>query len=189
MFAPPQRRSRASWAPVVRLGVLPPPAAPAAYLLDRSCSRSSRSGLKPFVTLAQTIPQAPRRHPGAVRLGVNNARHEARNRRVRMIINAPTESLGTRRTRPRRGDGARVEPRGARNADRAPGDARSASGLGHRAGRRHRRKAAGSRGDGLIGVLRHHGRSSRPSRIPATRREARFGRTADHALRITTYPQ
>ncbi len=58
-----------------------------AYLLDRFCSRASRSGLKPFVTLARTI----RRHRAgilaAVRLGVNNARHEALNRRVRMIVN------------------------------------------------------------------------------------------------------
>jgi transposase len=58
-----------------------------AFLLERFCSRASRSGLKPFVTLARTI----RKHfPGilaAVRLGLTNAAHEALNRRVRMIIN------------------------------------------------------------------------------------------------------
>ena len=56
-------------------------------LLDRFCSKASRSGLKPFVTVAQTIRK---RHAGilaAVRLGVNNARHEGLNRRVRLIIN------------------------------------------------------------------------------------------------------
>lgn len=57
-----------------------------AQLLDRFCSRASRSGLKPFVTVAKTI----RRHRSgilaAVRLGINNARHEGLNRRVRMIV-------------------------------------------------------------------------------------------------------
>lgn len=57
------------------------------HLLDRFCSKAQRSGLKPFVTLARTI----RKHkPGilaAVRLGINNARHEGLNRRVRLIIN------------------------------------------------------------------------------------------------------
>lgn len=58
-----------------------------AYLLDRFCSRASRSGLKPFVTLAQTIRKHRAGILAAVRLGVNNARHEALNRRVRMIVN------------------------------------------------------------------------------------------------------
>jgi transposase len=58
-----------------------------AYLLDRFCSRASRSGLKPFVTLAQTIRKHRSGILAAVRLGVNNARHEALNRRVRMIVN------------------------------------------------------------------------------------------------------
>lgn len=57
------------------------------YLLDRFCSRASRSGLTQFVKVAKTI----RRHRSgilaAVRLGVNNARHEGLNRRVRLIIN------------------------------------------------------------------------------------------------------
>jgi transposase len=58
-----------------------------AYLLDRFCSRASRSGLKPFITLAQTIRKHRAGILSAVRLGVNNARHEALNRRVRLIIN------------------------------------------------------------------------------------------------------
>jgi transposase len=58
-----------------------------AYLLDRFCSRASRSGLKPFVTLAQTIRKHRAGILAAVRLRVNNARHEALNRRVRMIVN------------------------------------------------------------------------------------------------------
>jgi transposase len=58
-----------------------------AYLLDRFCSRASRSGLKPFVTLSKTIRKHRAGILAAVRLGVNNARHESLNRRVRMIIN------------------------------------------------------------------------------------------------------
>jgi len=58
-----------------------------AYLLDRFCSRASRSGLKPFVTLARTIRKHRSGILAAVRLGVNNARHEALNRRVRLIVN------------------------------------------------------------------------------------------------------
>lgn len=58
-----------------------------AGLLDRFCSRASRSGLKPFVTLAKTIRKHREGILAAVRLGVNNARHEALNRRVRMIVN------------------------------------------------------------------------------------------------------
>ena len=58
-----------------------------ATLLDRFCSKAQRSGLKPFVTLAKTI----RRHKAgilsAIRLGINNARHEGLNRRVRLVIN------------------------------------------------------------------------------------------------------
>jgi transposase len=58
-----------------------------AFLLDRFCSRASRSGLKPFVTLAKTIRK---NRPGilaAVKLGINNARHEGLNRRVRLLVN------------------------------------------------------------------------------------------------------
>lgn len=58
-----------------------------AVLLDRFCSRASRSGLKPFVTLAKTIRKHREGILAAVRLGVNNARHEGLNRRVRLIIN------------------------------------------------------------------------------------------------------
>ena len=58
-----------------------------AALLDRFCSRAQRSGMKPFVTLAQTIRKRREGILAAVRLGVNNARHEGLNRRVRLIIN------------------------------------------------------------------------------------------------------
>lgn len=56
-------------------------------LLDRFCSKASRSGLKPFVTVAQTIRKRRSGILAAVRLGINNARHEGLNRRVRLIIN------------------------------------------------------------------------------------------------------
>ena len=56
-------------------------------LLDRFCSRAQRSGMKPFVTLAQTIRKRRAGILAAVRLGVNNARREGLNRRVRLIIN------------------------------------------------------------------------------------------------------
>jgi len=58
-----------------------------AHLLDRFCSKASRSGLKPFVTLAKTIRKHREGILAAVRLGVNNARHEGLNRRVRLVIN------------------------------------------------------------------------------------------------------
>ena len=58
-----------------------------AELLDRFCSKAQRSGLKPFVTLAKTIRKHREGILAAIRLGVNNARHEALNRRVRMIVN------------------------------------------------------------------------------------------------------
>ena len=56
-------------------------------LLDRFCSRAQRSGLKPFVTAAKTIRKRRSGILAAVRLGINNARHEGLNRRVRLIIN------------------------------------------------------------------------------------------------------
>ena len=56
-------------------------------LLDRFCSRAQRSGMKPFVTLAQTIRKRRAGILAAVRLGVNNARRERLNRRVRLVIN------------------------------------------------------------------------------------------------------
>lgn len=59
----------------------------AGELLDRFCSKAQRSGLKAFVTLARTIRRHREGILAAIRLGVNNARHEALNRRVRMIVN------------------------------------------------------------------------------------------------------
>jgi transposase len=56
-------------------------------LLERFCSKASRSGLKPFVTVARTIRKRMAGILAAIRLGVNNARHEGLNRRVRLIIN------------------------------------------------------------------------------------------------------
>lgn len=56
-------------------------------LLDRFCSRAQRSRLKPFVILAKTIRKHRQGILAAVRLGINNARHEGLNRRVRLIIN------------------------------------------------------------------------------------------------------
>jgi len=56
-------------------------------MLDRFCSRAQRSGLKPFVTAAKTIRKRRAGILAAVRLGVNNARHESLNRRVRLIVN------------------------------------------------------------------------------------------------------
>lgn len=56
-------------------------------LLDRFCSKASRSGLKPFVTAAKTIRKRRAGILAAVRLGINNARHEGLNRRVRLIVN------------------------------------------------------------------------------------------------------
>ncbi|MGH9172050.1 MAG: ISL3 family transposase [Acidimicrobiales bacterium] len=58
-----------------------------ASLLDRFCSKASRSGLKAFVTLAKTIRKHRQGILAAIRLGVNNARHEGLNRRVRLITN------------------------------------------------------------------------------------------------------
>jgi transposase len=55
-------------------------------LLDRFCSKASRSGLKPFVTAARTIRKRREGILAAVRLGVNNAQHEGLNRRVRLIV-------------------------------------------------------------------------------------------------------
>jgi transposase len=56
-------------------------------LLDRFCSKASRSGLKPFVTAAKTIRKRRSGILAAVRLGINNAQHEGLNRRVRLIVN------------------------------------------------------------------------------------------------------
>lgn len=56
-------------------------------LLYRFCSKASRSGLKPFVTVAATIRKRMEGILAAVRLGINNGRHEGLNRRVRLIVN------------------------------------------------------------------------------------------------------
>lgn len=56
-------------------------------LLDRFCSKAQRSGLRPFVTVAKTIRKRKLGILAAVRLKVNNARHEGLNRRVRLIVN------------------------------------------------------------------------------------------------------
>lgn len=56
-------------------------------LLERFCAKASRSRLKPFLTVARTIRKRMDGILAAVRLGVNNARHEGLNRRVRLIIN------------------------------------------------------------------------------------------------------
>jgi transposase len=56
-------------------------------LLDRFCSRAQRSRLKPFVTLAKTIRKRRAGILAAVRIGINNARHEGLNRRVRLVVN------------------------------------------------------------------------------------------------------
>jgi transposase len=56
------------------------------HLLDRFCAKASRSGLKPFLTLARTITKHRAGILAAIRLKVNNARHEGLNRRVRLIL-------------------------------------------------------------------------------------------------------
>jgi transposase len=56
------------------------------HLLDRFAAKASRSGLKPFVTLARTIVRHREGILAAIRLRVNNARHEGLNRRVRLIL-------------------------------------------------------------------------------------------------------
>ena len=56
-------------------------------LLDRFCSKASRSHLAPFLTVARTVGQQRAGILAAIRLGINNARHEGLNRRVRLIVN------------------------------------------------------------------------------------------------------
>lgn len=60
-----------------------------AMLLDRFVSKASRSGLKPFITAAKTIRKRREGILAAVRLGINNARHEGLNRRVRPSSTGP----------------------------------------------------------------------------------------------------
>lgn len=58
-----------------------------AELLLRFCSKASRSGIKAFVTVARTIRNHLTGILAAIRLGINNGRHEGLNRRVRLIVN------------------------------------------------------------------------------------------------------
>lgn len=60
-------------------------ASEAAELLDRWCAKASRSRLDPFVTLAGTIRKHRNGILAAIRLGINNARVEALNNKVRLI--------------------------------------------------------------------------------------------------------
>lgn len=55
-------------------------------LLERFCSKASRSGLKPFVKLARTLRKHMVGIVAAIRLRLTNARVEAINNRVRLII-------------------------------------------------------------------------------------------------------
>lgn len=63
------------------------PEAEVRMLLLRFCSKASRSGIKAFVTVAKTVRKHLEGILAAVRIGVNNARHEGLNRRVRLIVN------------------------------------------------------------------------------------------------------
>jgi len=56
-----------------------------AALLTRFCSRASRSRLAPFVRLGRTIRKHRQGILAAVRLKVNNARHEALNNKARLV--------------------------------------------------------------------------------------------------------
>lgn len=55
-------------------------------LLKRFCSKASRSGLEPFVKLAKTLRKHTVGIMAAIRRGLTNARVEALNNRVRLII-------------------------------------------------------------------------------------------------------
>ena len=55
-------------------------------LLDRWCSKASRSRLPAFVTVAKTIRKFRDGILAAIRLGVNNGRAEGLNNHVRLII-------------------------------------------------------------------------------------------------------
>ncbi len=58
----------------------------AAELLDRFCSKAQRSLLAPFAKLARTLRRHREGILAAIRLGLSNARHEALNNKVRLII-------------------------------------------------------------------------------------------------------
>jgi transposase len=67
--------------------ILAPGLSPAdvAALIDRFCARASRSRLRPFVRLAKTIRKHREGILAAIRLNINNARHEALNNKVRLV--------------------------------------------------------------------------------------------------------
>jgi len=69
-----------------------------AILLDRYCSKTQRSSLKPVVTLAATIRKRRSGILAAVRLCINNTHHEGLNRRVHLIINQAYGFHSTRAT-------------------------------------------------------------------------------------------
>jgi transposase len=54
-------------------------------LLDRWCSKASRSRLDPFVKVAKSIRKFREGILAAIQLGVNNARAEGLNNHVRLI--------------------------------------------------------------------------------------------------------
>lgn len=58
----------------------------AAELLDRFCAKAQRSGLEPFVTLVRTLCKHRDGILASIRLGLPDARHEALNNKVRLII-------------------------------------------------------------------------------------------------------
>jgi len=60
-------------------------AADVEVLLDRRCSKASRSQLEPFVKVGKTIRRFRDGILAAIRLGVNNARAEGLNNHVRLI--------------------------------------------------------------------------------------------------------
>jgi transposase len=86
--APPRRRSmarrRAQGEPARGLRRWPHPSE-TTELLDRWCVKASRSRLEAFVTLAATIHKHRDGILAAIRLGINNARVEALNNKVRLI--------------------------------------------------------------------------------------------------------
>ena len=70
-----------------------------AELLDRWCSKASRSGLAPFIKVAKTIRKHRDGILAAIRLKINNARAEGLNNHVRLItrraygFHSPTAAL------------------------------------------------------------------------------------------------
>jgi transposase len=60
-------------------------------LLDRFCSKASRSHLAPFLTVARTVRQQRAGILAAIRLGINNARHEDSTGACGSSSTAPTD--------------------------------------------------------------------------------------------------